>query len=79
MERVEDLLARARGLDAETVDYVLAVCLAVVAVGLLSGTHRPFPAAVFGVAGAAAVATRRRAPVLCILAVAATSGLIAPS
>lgn len=77
MARVENLLARARGLDARTVDYVLAACLAVVAAALLSGTHHPFPAVVFGVVGAATVATRRRTPVVSIVVVAATTLLVA--
>jgi signal transduction histidine kinase len=74
---VENLLARAQGLDAEIADYVLAVCLALVAAGLLGGTRHPFPAIVFCVGGASAVAIRRRAPALSIVIVAVTSLLIA--
>jgi signal transduction histidine kinase len=74
--RVEKLIARARALDARTVDYVLAACLAMVAAGLLAGTPDPFPGVLLGILGATTVATRRRAPALSILAIAATSGLI---
>lgn len=77
MVRVENLLTRGRELDARAADLVVAACLAGVAAAFFSATGHPFPAAVFGVFGATAVATRRWAPSLSIVTVAVSSVLIA--
>ncbi len=77
MAKVENLLARARGTDPHTVDLVIAGWLAVLAVVGFGATRHPFPAALFGMLGATAVATRRRAPRLSIVTLAVTTVLIA--
>jgi signal transduction histidine kinase len=74
---VENRRTRVRGLDPRAVDFVVAGCLAVLALALFSATAHPFPAAVFGMLGATAVATRRRAPRLSIVTLAVSSVLIA--
>ncbi len=77
MARVVNRLTRVRGLDPRAVDLVVAGCLAVLAAALFSATRHPFPAALFGALGATAVAIRRWAPGLSIVALAVTSVLIA--
>lgn len=57
-------------------DLITAGALAVLSVVLFAGTRHPFPAVVFGVAGAASVAIRRRAPVVSIALVLATAVLV---
>jgi hypothetical protein len=75
--RVESLLARARRLDQNKLDLVAAAILAAVSAVVLAGSAHPIPAVLFAVAGAARVATRRRAPVASVLGIATGSALIA--
>lgn len=67
---------RISGLRAERVDRVTAGLLALLSAALLAGSRHPLPAAVLGVLGSACVATRRRAPVISVVGIVATTALI---
>ena len=76
--RIEELLARARGLDPSRVDIAAAVALAALGVAMLAGPRQPTVAALAcGVLGAGTVATRRRAPVASAAVVAGATILLA--
>jgi signal transduction histidine kinase len=66
----------ARGFDLQKLDFLVAGVLAAASVAVAASTRHSVPAVAFGILGAATVASRRRAPVVSVLGIAAATILL---